>query len=106
MLARIELKQFLSVCFIVCVVYLAMALPMLELPARHTIDRWIPQEWVQNKRLRHVGVMIVILGFSLALATTWPNQSGNIVVVTGATGVAMVSYIIPIINHFLLYFSR
>lgn len=97
-----ELKHFL----LFSAVYLAMALPMLELPTRHTIDRWIPQEWIQNKRLRHVGVMVVILGFSLALATTWPSQSGNIVVVTGATGVAMVSYIIPIINHFLLYFSR
>ncbi|KAG0630426.1 hypothetical protein M758_1G177400 [Ceratodon purpureus] len=86
--------------------YLAMALPMLEFPTRHTIDGWIPERWATNKRLRHLVVMTAIVVFCLVIAVAWPASSGYILVVTGATGVCMVSYIIPVVNHLLLYYSR
>ncbi|KAG0591516.1 hypothetical protein KC19_1G180400 [Ceratodon purpureus] len=86
--------------------YLAMALPMLEFPTRHTIDGWIPERWATNKRLRHLVVMTTIVVFCLVIAVAWPASSGYILVVTGATGVCMVSYIIPVVNHLLLYYSR
>ncbi|EFJ19224.1 hypothetical protein SELMODRAFT_444299 [Selaginella moellendorffii] len=35
-----------------------------------------------------------------------PNNSGAIITITGATGVSMVSYTIPVVNHFLLFFQR
>jgi hypothetical protein len=92
--------------FFAWAVYLAFSLPMLEFPTRHTIDGWIPDRWVTNKRLRHVVVMTAIVVFCLALAVLWPASSGSMLVVTGATGVCMVSYTIPVINHLLLYYSR
>lgn len=87
-------------------VYLAFSTPMLEYPTRHTINGWIPESLSMNKRLRHLLVMTAILTFCTAISVIWPAKSGNMLVVTGATGVCMVSYILPVVNHLLLYFSR
>jgi hypothetical protein len=87
-------------------VYLAIANPTIEFPTRHTIDGWISTSLIKNRLVRHLGETGTILGFSLIVALIWPGSSGNVLVVTGATGVCMVSYIIPVVNHLLLFFSK
>ncbi|CAK9219067.1 unnamed protein product [Sphagnum troendelagicum] len=87
-------------------VYLAIANPTIEFPTRHTIDGWISTSLIKNRLVRHLGETGTILGFSLMVALIWPSSSGNVLVVTGATGVCMVSYVIPVMNHFLLFFSK
>eukprot|EP00898_Chlorokybus_atmophyticus_P002369 jgi/Chlat1/3132/Chrsp21S03361 len=88
--------------------YLALSLPPIEFPTRHTIDRWLPDSWISKKRfpmLRHIIETALILSVCLLIAELFPNNSGNVLVVTGATGVAMVSYVIPVVNHLLMYFN-
>ncbi len=87
-------------------VYLSIANPTIEFPTRHTIDGWISTSLIKNRLVRHLGETGTILGFSLMVSLIWPSSSGNVLVVTGATGVCMVSYIIPVMNHFLLFFSK
>ena len=45
----------------------------------------------------------MILGICLAVSLAAPFSSSEIVVVTGASGVFLSCYLIPIINHILLY---
>lgn len=42
----------------------------------------------------------------LGVAVAVPGESGTVLSVTGATGVAMCSYILPVAFHFLLFFSK
>lgn len=70
-------------------------------------DRWLASgELHKEQAARHLVVMSCILAFCLAIAVIWPAKSGDMLVVTGATGVCMVSYIIPVVNHLLLFYSK
>ncbi|KAJ7298881.1 hypothetical protein O6H91_11G105900 [Diphasiastrum complanatum] len=86
--------------------YLAAANPMVEFPTRHTINGWIPGDKEKYRFLRHIFETALILTFSTVIAVLWPNSSGKVLTVTGATGVCMVSYLIPIVNHLALFFRR
>ncbi|XP_024515096.1 sodium-coupled neutral amino acid transporter 1 isoform X2 [Selaginella moellendorffii] len=87
-------------------VYLAFAIPTVEFPTRYTINRWIPGDKKQNRFLRHLCISAGILVFCTGISLISPNNSGAIITITGATGVSMVSYTIPVVNHFLLFFQR
>ncbi|CAM6106707.1 unnamed protein product [Calypogeia fissa] len=87
-------------------VYLSLSSPVLEFPTRHTVNGWIPEGFLKGKKSRHVLVTTLILGVSLALALAFPSSSGEILTATGATGVCMVSYLIPVVNHLLLHYNR
>ncbi|KAL2644991.1 hypothetical protein R1flu_012578 [Riccia fluitans] len=85
-------------------VYLCLATPAMEFPTRHTINGWLPDKFMKNYPYgRHLIITTSILTFGLGVALIFPSNSGNVLVVTGATGVCMVSYLIPIVNHFALY---
>ncbi|XP_057861373.1 uncharacterized protein LOC131069823 isoform X2 [Cryptomeria japonica] len=84
--------------------YLALSVPMLEFPIRHTIYCWFPEN--KKFRLLQLYLTVVILLLCLSFALLFPNNSGNVLVATGAVGVCIVSYMVPIINHFLLLFKR
>ncbi|XP_057861374.2 uncharacterized protein LOC131069823 isoform X3 [Cryptomeria japonica] len=88
----------------VVLVYLALSVPMLEFPIRHTIYCWFPEN--KKFRLLQLYLTVVILLLCLSFALLFPNNSGNVLVATGAVGVCIVSYMVPIINHFLLLFKR
>jgi hypothetical protein len=87
-------------------VYLAISNPVLEYPTRHTINGWIPERLLKGKWARHLTITSLILGVSMAIALAVPSDSGQILTATGATGVCMVSYFIPVVNHLLLHFNR
>lgn len=84
--------------------YLALSVPMIEFPIRHTVSCWFPE--TKKSLLRRLSVSAVIMLLSLLLALIFPNNSGNVLVVTGAVGVCIVSYLVPITNHFCLLFKR
>lgn len=49
------------------------------------------------------------LGFYVltgGIALLFPSQSAKALTMTGATGVAMICYICPIAQHWLLFFER
>ncbi|OAE35796.1 hypothetical protein AXG93_2138s1030 [Marchantia polymorpha subsp. ruderalis] len=88
-------------------VYLCLSVPVVEFPTRHTINGWLPETFMKDRAYaRQLIITATILIFSLGMALAFPSSSGSVLVVTGATGVCMVSYLIPVVNHFLLYYNR
>eukprot|EP01018_Ginkgo_biloba_P002574 Gb_07884 [translate_table: standard] len=75
----------------------------MEFPIRHTISSWFIRS--KNNLWIRISVSALILSLSLGLALIFPNNSGQVLVVTGAVGVCIISYTIPIINHFCLFFK-
>lgn len=55
---------------------------------------------------RFVSLTVAIVAFPVALAWGNPSLSEKAFALTGATGVCIVCYIIPIVTHFLLLFPR
>ncbi|BFI36799.1 hypothetical protein MARPO_0194s0003 [Marchantia polymorpha] len=87
-------------------VYLCLSVPVVEFPTRHTINGWLPETFMKDRAYaRQLIITATILIFSLGMALAFPSSSGSVLVVTGATGVCMVSYLIPVVNHFLLYYN-
>lgn len=84
--------------------YLALSVPMIEFPIRHTVSCWFPE--TKKSLLRRLSTSAVIMLLSLLIALIFPNNSGNVLVVTGAVGVCIVSYLVPITNHFCLLLKR
>lgn len=92
---------------IIMVVYLAFAIPPFEYATRHTIDNWIPgPRHGAKKFFRHLALSALIYGSALGIGLAIPNDSGKVITLTGATGVMLVSYLIPVVNHFILFFNR
>ncbi|KAH9301419.1 hypothetical protein KI387_013002, partial [Taxus chinensis] len=87
----------------VVLVYLALSVPMVVFPIRHAICCWFPEN--KKSRLLQLCITVLILLLSLSLALSFPDNSGNVLVAMGAVGVCIVSYLVPIINHFLLLFK-
>lgn len=56
-------------------------------------------------RLRQATLALLLYLSSLGLAVAFPNSSYKVIRITGAVGVGLVAYIIPVINHFCLYFG-
>jgi uncharacterized ion transporter superfamily protein YfcC len=97
-----------------CAVYLAVSLPPIEFPTRHTIDIWLvkllTKMGVENaahrfKWARHLSETALILGIALGISLAIPDDSARVLLVTGATGVCMVSYVIPVGNHLMMYYG-
>ena len=64
------------------------------------------QGWFPGKGyglVRRFIIIFTILAICLAVSLAAPFSSSQIVVVTGASGVFLSCYLIPIINHILLY---
>ncbi|GAQ87696.1 Amino acid transporter protein [Klebsormidium nitens] len=94
--------------------YLAVSLPPIEFPTRHTLDIWLVklltavgvEDAAHRFRWgRHLTLTTLILGVALGISEAIPDNSAKVLLVTGATGVCMVSYVIPVGNHLMLYFG-
>ncbi|KAL0039724.1 hypothetical protein WJX77_006100 [Trebouxia sp. C0004] len=86
--------------------YLALSLPPVEFPTRKTLDYWLPVALLRWPWLRHVMETGTMLCISLLLALLFRSSSAKVLLVTGATGVMMASYGVPVVNHLLLYFGK
>ena len=53
--------------------------------------------------VRRFAIIFTILGICLAVSLAAPFNSAQIVVITGASGVFLSCYLIPVINHIMLY---
>lgn len=53
--------------------------------------------------VRRFIIIFTILGICLAVSLAAPFNSAQIVVITGASGVFLSCYLIPVINHIMLY---
>eukprot|EP00271_Cylindrocystis_brebissonii_P004130 TRINITY_DN1561_c0_g1_i1.p1 TRINITY_DN1561_c0_g1~~TRINITY_DN1561_c0_g1_i1.p1 ORF type:complete len:589 (-),score=67.20 TRINITY_DN1561_c0_g1_i1:746-2512(-) len=86
--------------------FLSFVVPPLEIPAKVILNNWLPGSKHVRPHLRHFLVTTGILGFCLAVAIGYPDGSANLLVITGATGVFMAAYAMPVGMHFLLYFGQ
>eukprot|EP00271_Cylindrocystis_brebissonii_P018776 TRINITY_DN545_c0_g1_i1.p1 TRINITY_DN545_c0_g1~~TRINITY_DN545_c0_g1_i1.p1 ORF type:complete len:559 (+),score=84.05 TRINITY_DN545_c0_g1_i1:373-2049(+) len=90
---------------ILVALYITFVVPPMEIPAKNIVDSWLPGDKDHLPYLRHfLSTTIVIVG-CLGVAIFFTSGSNYLLVVTGATGVFMVAYLVPILNHFLLYFG-
>ncbi|GAQ81504.1 Amino acid transporter protein [Klebsormidium nitens] len=94
--------------------YIAVSGPPSEFPVRHTLDLWfvrlLTRLGVENAKYRfkwrrHLAETSLVLGASLGIALAFPDDSAWVLLITGATGVCMVSYVIPVGNHLMMYYG-
>lgn len=92
-------------------IYLAISIPPIFHANMHTANKWFIRltrgrfmnlPWWQRRFISLMSVGLPCLGVALAV----PGQSATVLSVTGATGVAMQSYITPVIIHLALYFGK
>ncbi|KAK9824690.1 hypothetical protein WJX72_012426 [[Myrmecia] bisecta] len=83
--------------------YLAMSIPPNEVPTRQAIDQWVgPLCSYRWPAARHFFETGFIMGINLLISLLFPTKVATVLTVVGATATAMVAYVIPITNHFLL----
>lgn len=92
-------------------VYLAISLPPIVFAMCLPVNNWM----VMASRGRYenlrpftrqlINVTIIIL-VCLAVSLGAPGSSGDVLTVTGATGVCLVSYLIPVLSHLMLVFGK
>ncbi|GAB4820976.1 hypothetical protein N2152v2_008022 [Parachlorella kessleri] len=91
-------------------VYLALSIPPLLYANIYTVDKWLHQlaggyfrqlAWWQRRLLGLVAVGLPCLGGALKLS----GRSAVVLTITGATGVAMMSFLVPVYCHLCLYFG-
>ena len=92
-------------------IYLAISLPPIVFACCMPVNNWLimfSRGRYETLRpfVRQVINTCVIIAICLAVALAAPAQSGNVLTVTGATGVCLVSYLIPVLSHLLLAFNR
>jgi len=67
------------------------------------LQGWFPgKQWGYGLARRFI-IIFTILVICLGIALAAPGQSAQIVVITGASGVFLSCYLIPIVNHLMLY---
>ncbi|KAI7845451.1 hypothetical protein COHA_001001 [Chlorella ohadii] len=96
---------------LIVTIYLSISIPPIFHATNHSIDVWLLQlfprnygglrPWAQRLILNCITIF-TCLGVAVAV----PGESGTVLTVTGATGVAVCSYITPVLIHFLLYFGK
>lgn len=82
-----------------------------EWACRHSVDSLVVQAFPSLNQpkyvtARKVGEAFFVYGVSLGIALAIPGTSGDIIAVTGATGVLVVCYFIPLLNHYMLWFGK
>uniref|UniRef100_A0A1D2AFK5 Amino acid transporter transmembrane domain-containing protein n=2 Tax=Auxenochlorella protothecoides TaxID=3075 RepID=A0A1D2AFK5_AUXPR len=91
--------------------YLAISLPPIVFACCIPVNNWM----VMASRGRYENLrpftrkcinLAIVISITLAVSLAAPSQSGNVITATGATGVCLVSYLIPVLSHLLLVFGR
>lgn len=77
----------------------------MEMPVRLILNNWLPGDKSHYPGVRAFCITTFNIGVCMAIAVLWSSGSADMIVVTAATGVFMASYVLPIGNHFLLYFG-
>ena len=81
-------------------------LPWLQMSLRYTLDEWIMGEGSQPSAKRSLMETGAIMATTLATALLFPTASEKIFSITGATGVLLVCYVVPVVIHLLLLGRR
>lgn len=76
--------------------------------ASHSSHRVAPPVRAQGKRGWARNVVLSLLNYAATtlLAIVFPSNSATVLTITGASGVLLVSFLIPIVNHFILISGR
>ena len=56
-------------------VYLALSLPPVVYPTRMAMNQWLPGDRTKKKIYRKVLLLVIIIGFALAIAMSWCARS-------------------------------
>ncbi|KAL4457628.1 hypothetical protein ABPG75_012493 [Micractinium tetrahymenae] len=97
---------------LIVTIYLAISIPPICHATNHSVDGWLrrlfPRAYAGLRRdwQRRFIVNCCTILPCLGVACGVPGESGTVLSVTGATGVAMCSYLMPVAIHFMLYFGK
>lgn len=91
-------------------IYLAISLPPIVYACCLPFHSWLVT--LTRGRFEELGFMtrklivnVIVITICLAVSLAAPDQSGNVLTVTGATGVCLVSYVIPVVSHLMMFFG-
>jgi len=87
--------------------YVTLGSAPIAIAMRYLLDSvFIGGELAEYSLGRDVAVTIGIVGSAASVAACWPQQAEKLFAVTGASGVALVSYIFPVAVHLRLYLTN
>ena len=86
--------------------YLSTCIPPLVLSLRAYLDFIVAGPRAAFSARRHAALTAAIIALPLALAWRDPSLSETAFSVTGATGVCVVCYVVPVLAHFRLLFGK
>ena len=94
----------MQVFVLLMLTYLAASIPPLVITLRSYIDFILAGSRAAHVQARLLALTVSIIGVCLTLAWQNPSLSEKAFAFTGATGVCIVCYVIPVLAHFRLMF--
>eukprot|EP00887_Chlorella_sp_A99_P003836 scaffold11.g3836.t1 len=85
--------------------YLSISMAPMAMTLRYQLDSLFFGEDAPHQWRRELWLTALCLLSSLAVALAWPTKAQQIFSVTGASGVCLVCYVIPVVIHLRLFFS-
>jgi solute carrier family 38 (sodium-coupled neutral amino acid transporter), member 11 len=88
-------------------VYLSISMAPMAITLRYLLDAALTAhgELAAYSFGRDMTITVGGISAATAVAAKWPEQAEKLFALTGATAVSLVSYILPVAVHFLLYFG-
>jgi solute carrier family 38 (sodium-coupled neutral amino acid transporter), member 11 len=89
-------------------IYLSISMAPMAITMRYLLDSIVvgKGELVSYSRSRDTWFTIGGILSATSVAAIWPEQAEKLFAVTGCTGVLLVSYVLPVLVHFKLYWTR
>ena len=89
-------------------IYLSISMAPMAITMRYLLDSVVvgKGDLVSYSRSRDAGFTIGSILSATAVAVIWPEKAEKLFAVTGCTGVLFVSYVLPVVVHFKLYWTR
>ena len=87
------------------VIYLSISMAPMAITMRYILESMtaggelVPRTMLKDALNTLVGILSATM-----VAFTWPRQAEKLFALTGATAVSLVSYVLPVLIHFKLYF--
>lgn len=86
-------------------VYLSISMAPMAITMRYIMESMTAGgELIPRTRAKDALNTIFGIGSATAVAVAWPRQAEKLFALTGATAVSLVSYVLPVLVHFRLYF--
>jgi amino acid permease len=89
-------------------VYLSISMAPIAITLRYLLDSVVvgKGDLVSYSRSRDTWFTFGVISSATSIASIWPENAEKLFSVTGCTGVLLVSYVLPVLVHFKLYWTR